>query len=148
MNFSMRPAFRILLVFAAGVVTLTFALALCQMWLLEFFDKYSWHYRPGEKHDYLPPGEGRVLLVIEFASIAVALWIVLRCLRARWTISRTAALSVAAPTALVGVMLFENLISPAISNPMMLSGYSTWWCILLAAIVGSLGDGKPRRTGL
>ncbi len=48
-------------IIAAEVLATTLALAVAQRWLLGLVDDqcwyHSWHYRPGEKHEYVPAAE-------------------------------------------------------------------------------------------
>jgi hypothetical protein len=121
------------------VVAVVAALAVCQAWLLRVVDEHSWYYHPGERHDYLPSGEGPFLMTVEFVAIALAVWIVLRCVRLKWPVSRTAATCLAVPSAIIGMVAFEGLLSSLLPNPMVTSAYAVWSQVVVATIAGALG---------
>jgi uncharacterized membrane protein YwzB len=130
---------RLLAVLSAEALAVIVALAICQAWLIQAVDDHSWLYREGEPHDYLPPGEWRLLIIVHVLSVALAVWLGLRCLRLKCSISRKAAVSLAIPAAIIGIVLFETFLSRFLPDTMTTSAYGVFPLLTGGVIVGSLG---------
>jgi len=108
-------------VFLIQTVSVYLALIFCQLGLIHYVDRVSGFSRLGDRHDYLLPGEGPLLLSVYGLCAASATYLALRfCQRLSvGAVSRKAALWTATPAAILGLTAFQfssaRLLDPIVS---------------------------------
>jgi hypothetical protein len=134
--------------FVAETTGVLCAVICCLGWLLGVVDRVSGFWHAGERHDYLLPGEGLLLLVVCGLCVVATVFLVLRgmALLTRRLISRRIALVVSVPSALIGLSIYEILIEHVIPETVILSVDAVFIFVVSGAVVGGLLSAQSQKT--